>query len=575
VGTPLYFTSFDTNSRISVIHESLGRAGLLDDNIVVSFIGAPNAPSGTNVFNNSLPVPFTTNSGIWTARIVVNEAGAPPQIAFATTNIFPVVQVGDDIPLDTGVRTVSSFGVYDALAPRSPAPVLGEHQLAFWVSSGAEQFIFKATLCPCLESPALAPPAPQNIVANDWRFTVEVSDDDGLVLTNVKLRDRFMARRVSLPYCEINTTSTSGRFELMPNSGAATKRSRLVRLTQGVRSDLANQPYSIAATYMVDRIGQDSCLQVIQEYLFYPLIADDCVEPSGEVEGQRFRPWVRYRFCGHDGEKLNSFTAAQRLHFQVDGVVTNNSGFFKDIDFEFDPPDIVTAEFRNQNPLELEGRVAGLVNGSAGDWDNMHQTWNRAVDEPIFGTLRFFGCPECAHIHWRWTDVPGFLSNFGFCTGTPFDGKPLIPRKELGYGYESDQSLDVALVKYSASEEDPTDFGTLINGEMLNGQDQVFWYIGSGKLPTDEFFIHDVFFAPVMPVTVRIERDLFGYVIKVVGPPGRTYTLEAKLLDSPTFLTDPWVPRTTFVSTGRVTTIPISTGGLQTSAYRVTSPAPP
>lgn len=72
-------------------------------------------------------------------------------------------------------------------------------------------------------------PAPQNVSGHDWTMRAEITDKEGLVLSNVRLRGRMMSERISVPYYNIQTSSSElqlGELRLSDTSG--TLRSRLV-----------------------------------------------------------------------------------------------------------------------------------------------------------------------------------------------------------------------------------------------------------------------------------------------------------------------------------------------------------
>lgn len=124
------FSSFDADSRLAVIHQNLGPAGLDGDSVVVSFIATPNAASPHSL--------FTAQKGIWTARGVIQVQGASTTVR--RTGIFPVVQIGDDM----GGSSVNDVSLHDSLAvvtlddaglPRTP--IRGEHRIVFWVGTAA------------------------------------------------------------------------------------------------------------------------------------------------------------------------------------------------------------------------------------------------------------------------------------------------------------------------------------------------------------------------------------------------------------------------------------------------------
>jgi hypothetical protein len=131
----------------------------------------------------------------------------------------------------------------------------------------------------------------------------------------------------------------------------------------------------------------------------------------------------------------------------------------------------------DQNPLRTEVVDSAIISGGAGLWDNFHQTFNIGVGEPLPPP----GCPECVHIHWRWSSI--FTDQqFGH-------GRPLIPT-------DSNQSVDFAITRLNAGEGDPLNYRSLANGESLSDTVPVFWYSAIGYKTRDAFFTHGGFFSP-------------------------------------------------------------------------------
>jgi len=288
-------------------------------------------------------------------------------------------------------------------------------------------------------------------------------------------------------------------LELKPNSDDPFGRSRLVGLRVTPES---SQPFVIEATYQVDRLAESrSRLCVTQRYEFFPQQEAGC-EPSNSLRFPlntitapplpcaRYKPIVTYSFDGQQGEVLKALNVAQRLYYQVDGHSPNVPAIFRDCDTVLPVRGLICAR---QNPLGRELLAAAVVNGQAGDWDNIHQTYYDHVDEPNpndsthpseFIGYPKPGCPECAHVHWRWSASSAIVNPaFG-------RGKPLIPPG-------SKQSVDVAVVRWNPNEADPNpNMSSLVNGEALTGGDIVFWYSATSHRGTDAFLTHGGFYSP-------------------------------------------------------------------------------
>jgi hypothetical protein len=351
-----------------------------------------------------------------------------------------------------------------------------------------------------------------------WRFTAEVSDDDGLVLRDVSLGTRRMAKEMGLPYLVLGQRSFVGtdyksHGELKPDGEVLFWKTRLVDLKQEISSTM----FAIEAVYAIehrDPVSNEldaTCVKVAQRYEFYnpqwptmhivsPFVP---CEPSEEapvrlraaIPCTRFRPSVRYEIVSSRQDPfISQFTAAQRFHFTVDNVFTNTAAVFRDYDAL---SGLVNYDIlKDENPLLREVIGLAVNRGNAGEWDNFHQTYNRYVDEPAPPP----GCPECVHIHWRW----GAFLNFP-------DGRPLIPQ-------ESDQDAWFGIVAWQPGEEDPPDtWRRYADDGSLIGMSQVFWYEGTGYGETDTFFNHFGFFIPAVSLemnAIRYRPGLFHITIR-------------------------------------------------------------
>ncbi len=334
-----------------------------------------------------------------------------------------------------------------------------------------------------------------------WTMGYEVSEDDGLVLRAVRLGNRTMADKVSIPYYTLETNRfTRQRFELKPTCENEPGRSRLV----GFRTGGDDKRVFVEARYRIDQLPGDaaSALEITQHYEFRTVIAEGGCEPSHEIPGHvhevfpcnPYKLSVDYSFTGAGGETLTAINVPQRIDFQVDGTSQNVAEMFQDRD----GPGAVLGVIANREVVRTEGTFPGLVNGQQSDWDNLHQTSKGEVQEPGGGLggprpgQPAPGCPECTHVHWRWSDAVG-NPEFG-------NGKPLIPRTDvhfdgLSYFYNSNQDLELGFSLWRAGEEDPDDFHDLLNGEGTHKADLVFWYSSTGHLASDHFWIHFGFFS--------------------------------------------------------------------------------
>ncbi|MDD5614815.1 MAG: carboxypeptidase regulatory-like domain-containing protein [Candidatus Methanoperedens sp.] len=138
VGNPVFFSSYDTRSRVGVIHQSLGAIGLNEDSFLVSFIATPNA---------AIPNSSTDQKGIWTARVDVGQK--PGVFVYNISVPMKVAQVGDVI----GGRAVNDIKVHDQIANigNSSTQLRGDNRVAFWASNPGtqESMVVRATKVSC------------------------------------------------------------------------------------------------------------------------------------------------------------------------------------------------------------------------------------------------------------------------------------------------------------------------------------------------------------------------------------------------------------------------------------------
>jgi len=369
------------------------------------------------------------------------------------------------------------------------------------------------------DEPAIAAPDDFMLRGHGWSAEVSVSASDGLVLENVRLGPRYLARRMSVPYFRLQTSALEmTRGELTPRGDQAVARSRLIGFSRHEPAVDEADPAWVEAVYAVDRIpaGSSSCLVVTQRYQLEQEKPHGGCEPSESIPSpprllpplncSPWRPSVRYDFSGGPGETLREFNAPLRLHFRDDNRSINFASLFEDNDAGEFPPTV------SRYDVYTEYRQRIIKSGSrASQWDNYHQSFT-IVLPPLIGP----GCAECVHLHWRWgKGVPDAFPDKN-------DGKPLVPDG-------SDQDVEIAVTAFHPGEEDPGDFHDLIQDENVN-LGMVFWYSGTGHQASDTFFgRHGGFFQPVeradaalsgsAPASVRSGEDLpLTFTVTNQGP---------------------------------------------------------
>src|SRR5262249_50088544 len=138
-------------------------------------------------------------------------------------------------------------------------------------------------------------------------------------------------------------------------------------------------------------------------------------EPFGRAPCARFRPMVSYRAVQppeHSPPATGEFATwkpgpfyintAQRMRFFADKHAHGRAAIGYDCEqpsaeCTLPPQPVVWVD---GNPLDRDGEFAAISGGLRGIIDHFHQTPIGAVDAP---GLTHFGCPECVHMHWRWS----------------------------------------------------------------------------------------------------------------------------------------------------------------------------
>lgn len=326
-------------------------------------------------------------------------------------------------------------------------------------------------------------------------------------------------------------------------------------------------------------------MQVIQRYQFEAESLRP-FEPNGDLPTGKFFPTVEYQYFS-DGSQLNSITFPQRMYFDARDVgnqpLAKASSNATLLTCDPEPPPNISCNgtfgvgiLHNENPLTEEQSLRVIAGGQTNVFldlgflnvilptkgittsvDNFHQSPQPAVDpndptNPVSNVAiqnqsidlpgpYFPGCPGCVHIHWRWASVLDATTLAGqtFGVDPTFNnngGKLFIPSG-------SNQDVDLAIVQANPNEEHPLDFKTLANGDSLLPSDNpqpVFWYAGTGHLPSDKFFIHGGGFSTLYtnritttfsgPITFNIEHShdvtwgitVIGLGLGLLGAPAIT-----------------------------------------------------
>jgi hypothetical protein len=159
--------------------------------------------------------------------------------------------------------------------------------------------------------------------------------------------------------------------------------------------------------------------------------------------------------------------------------------------------DLVVVPLRGENPLKKEARVIAIDAGAKGQMDNIHQTFNNRVEPPggRFPGGAFPGCPECTHLHWRWSSALGPQFN---------NGAPLIPDGSTQTVELQMRSRNKAVPLKELDElRKPVSDNPARNSTLTN---PITWLIASSDRPADQFFDYPVFLFPEADLSLKLTR---------------------------------------------------------------------
>ena len=347
---------------------------------------------------------------------------------------------------------------------------------------------------------------------SNWHFELSVTDA-GMTLQNVKLESnwkdktqaeelgisknsgvpRYMAKKMDLPHYWIESI---GNYDPKAKS-------------LNWKNVIAEREVTLPDGYgwQFDFFDKESCTTVSQSYMFYQEQADH--------EPHKFAPapkksnvtytasrWIPLVYYVHQpnprykNEASGSFRLTSQQRFSLNasnneeqrypqrqelmtdtnvGNIINGNIFTAIIQTEHNHNkglkwDVIkNGESVRMSSNTYKGKnLIGPTTRRYFNPDNLHQTYMGNVDQPKgafsrdkegklhFDTESGPGCPECIHIHWRWSDV---IKKDGYG-----QGQALIPAT-------SEQDLTVSIQK------------------------ELFYYQAKGKGNSDEFFGHGGFYS--------------------------------------------------------------------------------
>jgi uncharacterized repeat protein (TIGR01451 family) len=556
--SPIWYTGISSYQNVSriVISQIGDSRGLAFDNF--SFT-VPPAPTPTPTPTPS-PTPPAPPTGV-TATPDENEIGlswtpSSDAVSYVIKRTSTAAQSGSAAPEDTTFSQIDSSVSCQPVNGRCFYEDLTANDSGItysYVIAAANSFGTSpdsnppanasplSNACSERDHPTVARPNPGPTGYAGWTMQYDYSANDGLVISEVFLNGKRMAKRMSVPYFKITTTKSGTYFgptrgELTPSATGTGIRSRLV--AYGSPIDEATGKLTVYATYAIDHIPgvPKACLSVSQQYEFYragasPADAQGPCEPSDTVHPcNKFRPMIDYTFEGGPGEALSSLNTPIRLHFQNTDATGNTVALTKDLDNKADILPNHSVPFKYVfNPLtqawwshvfvQKDNDHPDKLTHTKYDVDNFHQTnnkrrvllpgadflWAPPPLPPIIPTsVRLAGCPECVHFHWRWASFTP-QANFGY-------GAPLLPPG-------SDQAVDIQVNPYKGDEHpndyylnvfNPNDWIRNPTKGVNQPYDVVLWYSPTGFAPHDTFFWHTAWFTPIKTdatTTNSIERS--------------------------------------------------------------------
>jgi hypothetical protein len=128
-GNPIFFNSFDTNSRVDVGYIESGKRGIDDDIVFVSFLGTP------NIASDATGQVFSNQKGLWTisAKITADSGGG--FIAEKPEKPVKVAQIGDTI----NSKVLTDISVYDQMANN-------KEKIAFYGATATGNMVIRAVV---------------------------------------------------------------------------------------------------------------------------------------------------------------------------------------------------------------------------------------------------------------------------------------------------------------------------------------------------------------------------------------------------------------------------------------------
>lgn len=368
-----------------------------------------------------------------------------------------------------------------------------------------------------------------------WKTDWKVGDAHGLTLTKTSLGSRFFSKRMDLDSYYVG-------YSKDPSRGIGRQKSRLICVNVERTKDRNGRYDKIKATF----VDKDDCLFIMQTFAFGPLVKDP--EPShltvlpSAISSPHYwaaymYPRASYEYRGkYSGNPLGRFEFAaimQNFNFRSspgpDPASTYRGHFFIDNEVGRIPkymvPRVIYKQFDASNTwfkviengqtlssrlVELDYRYQPYIpenfpveerskttKGMKWRPDNFHQTYEGEIDEPdAFPPGP--GCANCVHTHWRWPTAALMYKMFEYLfkeSGSKKEKEAMADFLHAIEKYSSGNIPGAAIVSKQSATAASIGFGQDVYVGSYGIKD--FKYFSVGKLPSDEFFRHPVFYSPV------------------------------------------------------------------------------
>lgn len=298
----------------------------------------------------------------------------------------------------------------------------------------------------------------QTIGGFGWIASAEISDTDGLLLTNVRFQNSKLATRMDMPFYELTTARMEPtRCELGSQTSAPDKTCRSTLIEPGLRVSTDSGPFASSeltattgtlrslgrvearACWCVENLGEadgaanDTLLYICHVFKFHAEGEGCSPDPAG-VACAKWEPTIEYTYVTKEGRSagFRKLKAFQRHDYDLDArirqgdrpgtvvpilltpnevtSVVRSDGDIATFNQDYDDVRVVTPGLGvgPLPPLQTEGSSTMAVFSAPGQNDAHHQL---AQTQGLYTSIVIPGCTlvinhlngyQCHHSHWRW-----------------------------------------------------------------------------------------------------------------------------------------------------------------------------